>query len=493
MRHIKYFEEKDIYDSYINSSDAILPNVSYIEETKDVKYGCKKPEKTYTLRATYNATPDNLVAFTDATNVKSLKVNGTSIKFEPIKNEITTFDVLGENISLDLETNAATFPESYLIKSPVSSWSFKAKDPNYTINENTYACILGMENGMTMAQPIPLEAMDYAFTTNDGITLEVIDTFLNAMNAQIQSGVLQIGFTLINMDLDNETFTFIDTEHQTGVTTGGLPTYSFDSEGSYDVEIGLVDSLIEMLFTGTPLISIEIGDSITSIGEHAFENCSGLTSINIPDSVTSIGYAAFSGCSGLTSINIPNSIKTIDRNAFHDCTGLTGVYISDIAAWCNITFGGQSQVSSNPLYNDGCNLYLNNELVMDLIIPDGVTTINDYAFTKCYSLTSVNIPDSVTSIGDWAFANCSGLTKVTIGTGVTEIGINTFYYCRDLNSITCYAPIAPTIDLTTFQAVRNLIYGVSGTLYVPVGSDYSSWMSNDAYYLGHHDWEIQYI
>lgn len=181
MNHINLFNSNSEYELYKNSSDYILPNISYIEEIKSVKY---EPKKTYILRAKYNATPDNLVAFTNATNVTSLNVNGTPIKVEPVKNEITTFDVLGENISINMETGeVVTFPESYLIKSPVSSWSFKAKDPNYVMNENTYICMLGMMDGMMMAQPLPLEeAMGYAFTTNDSVTIEAVDTFLAEMS-----------------------------------------------------------------------------------------------------------------------------------------------------------------------------------------------------------------------------------------------------------------------------------------------------------------------
>ena len=533
MKYLKYFKTEANWTAYKDGSDYILPNVSYIEENKGVSY---EPLKAFKLQAKYNATSDNLLAFTNATNLKSLKVNGNSIEFEPAKNLINNFDVLGENILLDMEAGTASFPESYLIKPPVSSWSFKAKDPNYVINENTCVCMLGMMDGMTLAQPMSLaEAMSYALTTNDGVTLELVDAFLAEMNMQIESGA-QIGFTLMDVDMNSETFAFIDTEHQTNVTTGGLPTYSFDSEGLYDVEIELADPVISMQFAETSLSSIEIssgitsigsafqycyeltgelvipdsvtyigygafrgcsgltsiiiGSGVTSIGESAFEDCTSLTSVIIPNSVTSINDYAFIRCSGLTSIVIGSGVTSIGTNAFSGCTSLTSVYISDIAAWCNISFSGYANISSNPLSNR-CNLYLNNELVTDLTIPDSITTINDYAFSGCESLTSVNIPDSVITINDWAFYGCN-ITSVTIGAGVTSIGKNTFGYCKDLGSITCYAPTAPSIQYTTFQAVRYL-YGVSGTLYVPSESDYSSWMSRDSYYLGSYNWKLQYI
>ena len=534
------------------------------------------------LKCTFNATPDNLVAFTNASNIKSLKVNGTSIKIEPIKNENIAFDVLGENISIDMETGEATFPESCLIKSPVTSWSFKAKDPNYVINENTYVCVLTMMDGMTIAQPMTIaEAMGYAFTTNDGVTLEAVDEFLDGMNMDIQYG-LQIGFTLCDMDMNSGTFVFIDTEHQTNITTGGLSTYSFDSEGLYDVEIELSDSdMKDIQFAETPLISIEIGDGITSIGEYtfaycssltdvtigtgitsissgAFEDCSGLTSIVIPDSVTEIGEYAFSSCSGLTGITIPDSVTTIGNNAFQNCSKLTSITIPDSVirignsafAYCSgltsINIPNSVTSIASYAFYDCSGLPVENNLryadtylveaadttqttytikentkwvgdrafedcsgLTSIVIPDSVTEIGEYAFRVCTGLTSVNLGSSVTSIGEGAFYQCSGLTgELVIPNSVTSIGNSTFYGCKaltsvvigskctrigqyafqgcyDLTSITCHATTAPSIYSHTFQAIKT-----DGTLSIPTGSNYSSWMSNNQYYLGYYNWVV---
>ena len=111
--------------------------------------------------------------------------------------------------------------------------------------------------------------------------------------------------------------------------------------------------------------------SVTSIGDGAFANHSGLTSVTIPNSVTSIGDRAFEGCSGLTSVTIGNSVTSIGKYAFAGCWGLTSVTIGN-----------------------------------------SVTSIGDYAFTDCSGLTSVTIGNSVTSIGYDAFRGCSGLTKL---------------------------------------------------------------------------------
>ena len=161
------------------------------------------------------------------------------------------------------------------------------------------------------------------------------------------------------------------------------------------------------------------------------------TSINkvvIEKGVTSIGYQAFYGCNFLQSVIIPDSVTSIGNDAFYNCTSLTSVYINDIAAWCNITFWGFFS-RSNPL-TYAKNLYLNNEIVTDLIIPDSVTSIGSYAFYDCTSLASITIPDSVTSIGDLAFCGCTSLTSATIGNSVTSIGEYTFCNCTSLTSIT---------------------------------------------------------
>ena len=193
-----------------------------------------------------------------------------------------------------------------------------------------------------------------------------------------------------------------------------------------------------LYLNGEEIKDLVIPYSVTKIGDNVFYNCQSLTSVTIPNSVTSIGVSAFSGCSGLTSVTIPNSVTSIGVGAFSDCSNLTAVHITDLKAWCDITFKIDSYFDhihySNPLYY-AKHLYLNGEEIKDLVIPNSVTSIRNYAFSGCSGLTSVTIPSSVTSIGYDAFYSCSGLTSVTIGNSVTSIEDYAFYGCSNLKIV----------------------------------------------------------
>ena len=225
------------------------------------------------------------------------------------------------------------------------------------------------------------------------------------------------------------------------------------------------------------LTSITIPENVTSIGNSAFSGCTSLTSITIPESVTSIGNSAFSYCYALTSITIPNSVTSIGNFAFSYCYALTRTnYTGDIAGWCKIKFGG---TYANPISNSH-NLYINDQEIQALVIPNTVDSIQNYAFDACYSLKSVTVSSTVKGIGNSTFQNCCFLKKdfvnnssldaeendywgalvgesevdgliiqettvvgcrknVTIATipnYITNIGNNAFYDCSALTSIT---------------------------------------------------------
>ena len=202
------------------------------------------------------------------------------------------------------------------------------------------------------------------------------------------------------------------------------------------------------------------GYKVTAIGDKAFKNCSNFTSVTIGDSVITIGAWTFSYCSNFTSITIPNSVTSIGSGAFARSEKLTSVYIYDIDAWCNISFDGSH---ANPLCM-AVKFYLikdgSPELITNLVIPNSVTTIGEYAFYCCSGLTSVTIPDSVTTIGKYAFADCYKLTSVTIGGSVITIGDSAFYKCPNLTSFTVVE------NNKAYQSINGNLYSKDGTVLV---------------------------
>ena len=216
------------------------------------------------------------------------------------------------------------------------------------------------------------------------------------------------------------------------------------------------------------LSALELPAGLVTLYYGAFQNCSGLLNVTIPEGVTSIGSYTFNGCSGLKTLSLPASVNTIGDEAFGNCTSLDGIYISDLSAWCGITFSEHG--SANPLYQReygaatqrDVGLYLNGEKITDLVIPADVTSISPRAFFGYTGLESVEIPDTVTTVGASAFSNCVNLTDasvsaaivgdsafeycealrtVSLGAGVTGIGRYVFEYCSALESINIPAAV----------------------------------------------------
>ena len=261
-----------------------------------------------------------------------------------------------------------------------------------------------------------------------------------------------IGNAYYDVEVDGVYYN-INMENKSVEVTKGRTDYSGDVIIPSSINIGNLElpvtSIGAKVFWGCDyLTSVTIGNSITEIGEEAFAYTSKslkkveitdlaawckirfegqlsnplnyahhlymngveIKDLKIPNSVTSIGEYAFVYCSGLTSVTIPNSVTSIGNGAFYGCSGLKKVEISDLEAWCKISFG---TYSANPL-SYAHHLYMNGDEITDLKIPNSVTYIGNDAFHGCSGLTSVTIPNSVTSIGKDAFWGCDYLTRVDI-------------------------------------------------------------------------------
>ncbi len=165
------------------------------------------------------------------------------------------------------------------------------------------------------------------------------------------------------------------------------------------------------------IVSIDIPDSVTTIGDNTFSYCSQLSELNIPDGVTEIGASAFSSCPVMKNVTIPDSVTKIGNDAFSGCRGFT-----------DITIPGSVK-------SFGDDVFQNCQKLASVKIESGVTTIGNDAFSDCTSLTNIDIPNTVTDIGDRVFSNCTSLTNIDIPNTVTNIGYESFSNCTALTSI----------------------------------------------------------
>ena len=274
--------------------------------------------------------------------------------------------------------------------------------------------------------------------------------------------------TTIRMKAFSECSSLTSVTIGNSVTTIGKSAFSYcDSLANIEVASGNLNYLSEngALFDKNKSILIQypagnqrteyaIPNSVTTIGEYAFSYCSNLKSVTIPDSVTTIGGSAFTNCNSLKSVTIPNSVTTIGERAFDFCFELTSVTIPDsvttigdcpFSACRSLTNiyvdSGNSNYSSENgvLFNKNKSTliqYPTGNQRIEYAIPKSVTTIGEYAFSECRSLTSVTIGNSVRTIDKCAFYICSSLTSVTIPNSVTTIWMNAFSACRSLTSVT---------------------------------------------------------
>ena len=223
-----------------------------------------------------------------------------------------------------------------------------------------------------------------------------------------------------------------------------------------------------------------IPDSVTAIGNWAFEHCGILTEVIIPDNVTSIESYAFYYCTSLTQVTIGNGVTSIGNQAFEHCKSLTSIAVdNNNPGYCSAD-GVLFEKSKTILikYPEGKN-------ATTYVIPDSVTYIADNAFSSCKNLTKVTIPAGVTSIGYYAFGFCSSLTEVTIHDSVAFIGDSAFSSCHSLTQMTIPDSVT-SIGADAFSGCHSLTQVTipNSVIFIGEWAFYNSDSLTDVYYIG---------
>jgi hypothetical protein len=318
-----------------------------------------------------------------------------------------------ENFYIDVKFNN---PNNYKIKE--FTISYAGQKSSYKSNR--------FEEGSTSSDiyiqiPATYYNAEYTEYVISNITY-VSDTTIKKVNADSNDSVLVGVKDIRNGDIETQTFVDYD------------DSYCMSAISEKYIKDGILT--IPSEYNGKP---------VTSIGTYAFVY-SDIKEVIIPDTIDTIEYGAFYGCKSLEKVQLGSGIKRIGCRAFYNCNNINYVnYTGTLSTWCNILFGDKivSETSSkeNKLYkytnptffaND---LHIKGELLTEVVIPEDVTAVFQYAFVRCMSITSVNLGGNVKSIGDYAFNTCASLTYVNLD-GVEEIGAAAFGGCYNLASIT---------------------------------------------------------
>ena len=250
---------------------------------------------------------------------------------------------------------------------------------------------------------------------------------------RLESMVLPDTITMIGKQAFYGCYRLTSIEIPNSVTSiGESAFYGCSSLESVVLSNGLTTISKKLFYECISLISIDIPEGVKTIEEAAFYKCSNLENAVISNSITTIERYTFEYCSALTNVTIGYGVKLIKEDAFLYCESLTNLYYSGtVGNWCDIEFGSYW---ANPM-GSARNLYINNVIVKELMIPDDVTNIAAYTFINCITLEKVIISNSVTAIRENAFAGCSGLKNVSIPNSVTVIEGSAFRGCSNLTDI----------------------------------------------------------
>ena len=305
---------------------------------------------------------------------------------------------------------------------------------------------------------------------------------------------IEIDQIVYRIDLDEMTAIVCDAQDE-------IKTAKILSEIEYQSQLYSVTSIGQSAFQNcVNLEFVTIPETILEIGEYAFYRCASLISIILPSSINTIKDSTFMW-SGLKSIIIPESVRLIEKEAFYHCSEMekvifngsieeiqegafctygmyndTGnikeVYVPSLYDWMNINFGSNN---ANPLSRNNAYLYIDNRLIEELIIPDGVEEISDRTFEGCGSIKSIKFSNTLKIIRNSAFYNCPNLISINLGKGIKEIDTRSFSMCPSLEAVFIHAENPPILN-TSINWEGELVnaffnsYPEYMTLHIPKGT-----------------------
>lgn len=243
------------------------------------------------------------------------------------------------------------------------------------------------------------------------------------------SALESISFDLVSSLLRFEEYAFVGCNNLHDVYITGNCEKWLDIEKKFEYSSPLSNGA-DLYFDGQLVEHLTITSE--SLPKGALRGCTSIKTIEFAEGVKTIGTYALSDCVNLEKVTISATAKNIEYGAFDWCDSLSEVHFNGtLKDWMLISF---EDLSANPLFNHS-DLYIGNELLKNLVIPEGITDIYMHTFAGCTSIETVNVPGHVFSIKQAAFFECPNITTVVIDEGVRYIRTQAFFGCESVEYV----------------------------------------------------------